>query len=311
MNKLNICQADFISRCEGIAHIIFQKFQDSCKFSEVNIYGVPKGGIPVAYQVVNFLNLYFNAHEMNCVASVTFVLQHAQIVVDDLVDSGKTREKYQDFVDDGDFYALIDKKEDGLLGTWVTFPWETEEKSDNSALDIPLRFLQYIGENPSREGLLDTPKRVVKSWDFLFSGYSANVKELFRKFENPGCDEMVILDNIEFYSTCEHHLLPFYGKCHVGYIPDKKVIGVSKIARLVDVFSRRLQIQENLTKQIADTLQEELQPIGVGVITIAQHFCMTSRGVQKQNSLMKTSSITGAFRKPEVRAEFLKLISLR
>lgn len=310
MDKKVLTQAGFISLCEGVAQEIFEKLEKSCPFRVVRIYGIPKGGIAVAYEVVNFLNHYFKAHTINSEAEVTFDIRMAQIVVDDLVDSGRTRDRFKEFNNDGNFYALIDKERDQCKGTWFVFPWEKEDKEDNSAFDIPLRFLQYIGENPSREGLVDTPKRVINAWDFLYSGYKTNIKGLFTSFENPACNQMVVLDHIEFYSTCEHHLLPFFGKCHVAYIPDKKVIGVSKIARLVDAFSRRLQIQENLTKQIADTLQEELNPLGVGVIMIAQHFCMTSRGVQKQNSLMKTSAILGEFLKPEVRAEFMKLISL-
>jgi len=177
--------------------------------------------------------------------------------------------------------------------------------------DIIVEFLKYIGEYPSREGLLDTPSRVVKSWDFLYSGYKADVDSLFVKFDAVDTDQMIVLDNIEFYSTCEHHLLPFYGKCHIAYIPKKKVIGVSKLARLVEVFSRRLQIQENLTAQIANTIMDKLDPLGVAVIMTAQHFCMTSRGVQKQNSVMKTSCLKGVFGQPEVRAEFLKLITIK
>jgi GTP cyclohydrolase I len=165
--------------------------------------------------------------------------------------------------------------------------------------------IRYIGDNPSREGLLRTPRRMIRAWAELFSGYTETFTPTV--FEDGACKEMVILKNIEFYSTCEHHFLPFFGKAHIGYIPDGKVIGVSKLARLVDIYSRRLQIQERLTSQIADTLEIILSPKGVIVVLEAQHLCMMARGVAKQNSLMKTSAIRGAFTDIDVRTEFLSL----
>ena len=168
----------------------------------------------------------------------------------------------------------------------------------------------YIGEDRNREGLLDTPKRVVKSWEHLFSGYKKNPKEILGTvFSDGACDEMVVLKDIEFYSVCEHHMLPFFGKISIGYIPDSKVVGISKLARLVEVFSRRLQIQEKMTSQIADTLMEVLQPKGVMVVAEAKHMCMVMRGVEKQNSMMMTSAIRGLFRKEQkTREEFMGLI---
>lgn len=168
----------------------------------------------------------------------------------------------------------------------------------------------YIGEDRKREGLLDTPKRVVKSWEHLFSGYKKDPKEILgRVFSDGACDEMVVLKDIEFYSVCEHHMLPFFGKISIGYIPDSKVVGISKLARLVEVFSRRLQIQEKMTSQIADTLMEVLQPKGVMVVAEAKHMCMVMRGVEKQNSMMITSAIRGLFRKEQkTREEFMGLI---
>lgn len=170
--------------------------------------------------------------------------------------------------------------------------------------------LQLIGEDPSREGLLDTPIRVVKSWGELYGGYGKDPKEILKTtFAGEGYDQMVLLDNIEFFSTCEHHMLPFFGVAHVAYIPRKRVVGLSKLARLVDCYARRLQIQERLTGQIADALNEALDPLGVAVILQAKHFCMVSRGVQKQNSVMSTSAMTGMFRTDsKCRAEFLNLI---
>jgi GTP cyclohydrolase I len=166
-----------------------------------------------------------------------------------------------------------------------------------------------IGENPHRGGLLETPARVIKSWKELYSGYNQDPKDVFKTFENEGFNNMVICKDIEFYSMCEHHMLPFFGKAHVAYIPNDKIIGLSKLARLTDIFARRLQNQERLTDQIAKTLMTNLKPKGVGVILEGKHFCMMSRGVQKQNSAMITSSLYGIFMdKKSVKEEFLTLI---
>ncbi len=173
--------------------------------------------------------------------------------------------------------------------------------------------IKLIGENPEREGLLDTPKRVVKSWKEIYGGYHMDPKQILSTtFEGEGYDEIVLLDNIELYSTCEHHMLPFFGKAHVAYIPGKRVVGLSKLARLVECFSRRLQIQERLTTQIAEALQENLQPKAVAVVVQAKHFCMVARGVGKQNSTMTTSCVKGLFKDDEkARMELLKLIELK
>jgi len=171
--------------------------------------------------------------------------------------------------------------------------------------------LRFIGEDPEREGLIDTPKRILKSYDELYAGYKQNPKEILGTvFEDGACDEMVILKDIEFYSMCEHHQLPFFGKISIGYIPNGKVVGVSKLARLVEVFARRMQIQERLTSQIADTLNEVLEPKGVMVICEAQHLCMVSRGVKKQNSKMITSAVRGVFKDEQTtRQEFMSLVN--
>ena len=172
--------------------------------------------------------------------------------------------------------------------------------------------LELLGEDPSREGLINTPKRVAIAWDFLTKGYSENLDELINNaiFEGESKD-MVIVKNIEFYSLCEHHMIPFYGKAHIGYIPNGKIIGLSKLARITDLFSQRLQVQERLTNQIALCLQEVLNPRGVAVVLEGKHFCMLSRGVQKQNSIATSSSMLGIFREKEsTRNEFLKLIEM-
>src|ERR671911_926464 len=176
--------------------------------------------------------------------------------------------------------------------------------------EIIQQLLAELGEDPAREGLLDTPKRVEKSLRFLTSGYSADVDAVLNNaLFTVDYNEMVIVRDIDFYSLCEHHLLPFFGRCHVAYIPQGRVIGLSKIPRLVEIFSRRLQIQERLTSQIADTLREKVQPLGVAVVMEAAHLCMSMRGVEKQNSVAVTSSMLGVFRDDaRTRMEFLELI---
>ena len=170
--------------------------------------------------------------------------------------------------------------------------------------------LAELGEDPSREGLLDTPKRVEKALAFLTSGYAADVDAtLNNALFSVDYNEMVIVRDIDFYSLCEHHLLPFFGKCHVAYIPQGRVLGLSKIPRLVDIFARRLQIQERLTNQIAETLREKVDPLGVAVVMEATHLCMAMRGVEKQNSVATTSAMLGVFREDaRTRMEFLELI---
>ena len=172
------------------------------------------------------------------------------------------------------------------------------------------QLLAELGEDPSREGLLDTPKRVEKSLRFLTGGYAANVDEIVNNaLFTVDYNEMVIVKDIDFYSLCEHHMLPFFGKCHVAYIPNGKVIGLSKIPRIVDIFARRLQVQERLTNQIAATINDKIQPLGVAVVTEAAHLCMSMRGVEKQNSVATASAMLGAFRNDaRTRSEFLELI---
>ena len=172
------------------------------------------------------------------------------------------------------------------------------------------QMLEALGEEPTREGILKTPKRAAKALQFLTQGYHQNVEEILNDaIFDEEYDEMVIVKDIECYSLCEHHLLPFFGKCHVGYIPRKKIIGLSKIPRIVDMFARRLQVQERLTRQIAEALQEVLNPAGVAVVMEAQHMCMMVRGVQKQHSQTMTNVMLGEFRdKSSTRAEFMRCI---
>ncbi len=175
------------------------------------------------------------------------------------------------------------------------------------------KLLSQLGENADRNGLKETPTRVAKALTYLTQGYHQDIDTLLNDALFPiQYDEMVIVKDIDFYSLCEHHLLPFFGKCHVGYIPRKHVVGLSKVPRIVDMFSRRLQVQERLTVQIAHTIQEKLKPHGVGVVMEARHLCMSMRGVGKQNTVAVTSEMLGVFRKQQqTRDEFLKLIRQR
>jgi GTP cyclohydrolase I len=283
-----------------IVKISWEEFRKDCEILRSKIdkkhiavfYGIPKNGLYVA-QMLGQICL--------------FDPQPNHIIVDDLIDSGKTLSQYPKhkkavlYVKNNkeklvDFYV---RKVDG----WIQMPWETDDEVERSIA----RQLQYIGEDISRDGLQDTPKRILKSWNHLFSGYQKNPKDLITTFEKGSYDQMVVLKDIEFYSTCEHHFQPFFGKAHIAYIPNKKVIGISKLARILEVFTRRLQIQERIGEQVTDFLMKELGAKGAGCILEAKHFCMVARGVEKQNSVMVTSSIKGNFREHKIKSEFLNL----
>jgi len=176
--------------------------------------------------------------------------------------------------------------------------------------DLIRELLKEIGEDPGREGLLKTPDRVAEAYDFLTSGYRTDIKDVINNaIFTAEANNMVLLKNVEVYSLCEHHMLPFFGRCHIGYIPRKKVLGVSKLARIVDCHARRLQIQERLTAQIATDIMEAIKPEGVGVVMECRHLCMIMRGVEKQDSIMTTSSVLGSFHNDtSTRSEFLSLV---
>lgn len=181
--------------------------------------------------------------------------------------------------------------------------------TDEAAMAAVRVLLRYMGENTNREGLQETPLRVIKSYRELFGGYAQDPAVVMKTFEDGACDEMVLLKEISFASTCEHHLLPFLGVAHIAYIPDKRIIGISKLARLLEIYSRRLQVQERLTQQITEALDYYLKPVGSACVIEASHLCMSCRGVRNPSSSMVTSSLSGAFReKGEVRAEFFNLI---
>jgi GTP cyclohydrolase I len=187
-----------------------------------------------------------------------------------------------------------------------------DEHSTQSLMHAYKDVITAIGENPEREGLLKTPERMAKAMQFLTQGYEMDAKAILEsaKFKE-AYSEMVVVKNIELYSMCEHHLLPFFGKAHIAYIPNGYITGLSKLARVVDCFSRRLQVQERLTHQILDAIQDSLQPLGVAVVIEAQHLCMMMRGVQKQNSVTTTSAFSGQFAEEATRSEFMKLISAK
>ena len=183
----------------------------------------------------------------------------------------------------------------------------------NNIKNLTKELLKEIGENPNREGLLNTPDRVSRSWEYLSKGYRQDIKELINgAIFNEKYDQMVAVKDIEFYSMCEHHLLPFFGHAHIAYIPNGKIIGLSKIPRVLDMFARRLQVQERMTQEVADMLNDVLEPKGVAVIIEAQHMCMQMRGVEKRQSYMSTSAMLGIFRDDDkTRKEFLDIIKLR
>ncbi|MFM2019010.1 MAG: hypothetical protein RL007_2666 [Bacteroidota bacterium] len=194
--------------------------------------------------------------------------------------------------------------------------YEKVDKFDAASIDkLSVNYraiLEEIGENPEREGLLKTPERVAKAMQFLTHGYDLNPAEILKSaMFKEEYSQMVLVKDIEVYSMCEHHLLPFFGKAHVAYIPNGHIVGLSKIPRIVDAFARRLQVQERLTNEIRDCIQETLKPLGVGVVIEAQHLCMQMRGIQKQNSVTTTSAFTGEFLNETTRSEFIKLIGSR
>jgi GTP cyclohydrolase I len=186
---------------------------------------------------------------------------------------------------------------------------EDEPDSNPRIREITRTLLTEIGEDPDRVGLWRTPHRVSAAWEYLTNGYTANITKILNGaiFEEK-YDEMVVVKDIDFFSMCEHHLLPFYGRAHVAYIPNGKIVGLSKLPRIVEVFARRLQTQERMTRQIADTIEQYLSPIGVAVVCEARHMCMMMRGVEKQNSVTTTSAMLGAFQEAQTRSEFMTLI---
>jgi GTP cyclohydrolase I len=262
-------------------------------------YPIPRGGIYAAQAVRNGL-------QIELVEDPTY----ANIYIDDILDSGKTRDRVFEQHGEKPFFVLVDKLTGRDENEWYSFPWERMNNEGSGIHDSVVRFFQFIGEDPTREGLVETPQRVERSYKELFSGYETDPKEVIKVFEDDSCDEMVIVRNVEFFSTCEHHLLPFFGKAHIAYVPDGRVIGASKLARVLEVFARRLQIQERLCQQVTSALDGLLEPKGSACILVARHLCMSSRGIAKQGSEMITSSLTGVFRESgnDARRELLSMV---
>lgn len=241
--------------------------------SNLKYYGVPRGGQIVA-------GLLGNAVDN---------IDECDVIVDDLIDSGKTEQRYKKH--NKPFEALIDKRIE-RKDDWIVFPWEKGEEQDETVEDNVTRLLQYFGEDVQRDGLLDTPKRFVKFFKEFLNPPQWNCTT----FDGEGYDEMIVQSNIPFYSLCEHHIAPFFGYGYIAYIPNKKIVGLSKLARTLETFSRRLQNQERITTQVAEFLQEELQPKGVAVLLRAKHMCMEMRGVKKHDTWTTTSKLIGVFK---------------
>ena len=297
--SLKVSWEDF----EGYCQILTEKMGVRLdKFEK--IHGIPVGGWFVARQIQDKL------------FPTPVPKVEDTFVVDDIVDSGRTLKPFHDagFTTG----ALVVKEHAEVRPSfwvtevpkdcWVWFPWERQKEIEDSVQ----RIIEYIGDDPMREGLRGTPERIVKSWGELYCGYGGDPKSVLHDgaqfLEHNDYDQIIVLRDIEFYSMCEHHMLPFFGKAHVGYLPDKAVAGVSKLVRMVEVFARRLQIQERFTQEIAEAVNEVLNPRGVGVVVEAQHFCMMSRGVKQADSKMITSALRGSFLESQNKDEFLRLL---
>lgn len=258
------------------------------------IYGIPRGGQVVA-GMLGFCNKKI---------IVVDSPEEANIIVDDLYDSGTTFKKWKKKFPDKDFYFLFDKRNKKYMNHWLVFPWE--ESGEKEVEENVVRLLEYFGQDSNREGLLETPKRYIKFWNEFLSPPDWNCTT----FSAEGYNQMIIQTNIPFYSVCEHHLAPFFGEGYIAYLPDKKIVGLSKLARTLETFSRQLQNQERITNQVVDFLMKELEPLGVGCVIKAKHMCMEMRGVKKHNTHTTTSALRGVFNEKEVKDEFFKLIKL-
>lgn len=273
----------------------------------VMLYGIPRGGVPASYLVAKALE------EKNATVSFTHSPEMASYIIDDLVDSGKTKVRHKELYPNTPFFALFEKP--AYDDRWYVFPWETtgDETGLTSAEDIPTRLLQYIGEDTTREGLKETPKRFLKAMNFWTSGYKKDPAEVFKAFADGGetYDQIVFQGGMRLYSLCEHHIAPFFGEAYIGYIPDKQILGLSKFNRVIEIFARRLQVQERLTWQIAEAFQTQLKCKAVGVVIECRHLCVESRGVERPGTKTITSAMLGRFREDHsARSEFFHLVDL-
>lgn len=276
-----------------IEQFILDPIYAACKRTDPKVFGIPRGGTIIAAMM----------------DSPVSTPMEAEYIVDDIIDTGRTAREWSDKFN-LPVLAIIDRisrPADAALG-WVVFPWEIFTPEVAGPTENVIRLLEFIGEDPKREGLLDTPKRVVKALAEMTGGYKMQLGEVVKTFKAES-DEMVILTGIRFSSLCEHHMLPFSGVASIGYLPGETILGISKLARLVNMFAHRLQIQERLTSEIANAIQTAIKPKGVGVVMEAHHNCMGCRGVRQPDARMITSAMLGVFRdRPEARAEFLKLV---
>lgn len=253
---------------------------------DTKYYGVPRGGQVVAGILGNAVDN----------------IEDCDVIVDDLIDSGSTLERYSKY--NKPFAVLIDKR-DEMQNEWLVFPWEIKEDGEETVEDNVTRLLQYFGEDVNREGLQDTPKRFVKFFNEFLNPPDWNCTT----FEGEGYDEMIVQTNIPFHSLCEHHIAPFFGRGTIAYIPNKRIVGLSKLARTLETYARRLQNQERITTQVAEFLFEKLDPKGVAVQLTAKHMCMEMRGVRKHDAFTTTTKLLGYFKdNVDTRNEFLNAI---
>lgn len=263
-------------------------------------YPVPRGGVPAAYMLAQ-----------RCEIIIVDTPEDADFFFDDVIDTGETMQDLCETYPGKPFYALVDKTDQDCpyKDTWVVFPWEGDEVG--SIETNITRILSFIGDDPARGGLVETPRRVVKALTHWFKGYNEDPAAVLKVFTDgaENCDEMVIVKDIPFYSKCEHHMADIFGTASIAYIPNGKIVGLSKLSRVLDIFARRLQVQERLTNQVADCLMEHLDPRGVGVVIKARHMCMESRGICQQGHHTITSALRGVMKdQPDTRSEFMTLI---
>tara|TARA_B100000131_G_scaffold70767_1_gene67146 strand:+ start:17417 stop:18274 length:858 start_codon:yes stop_codon:yes gene_type:complete len=278
MNTVELTWEDVLARIEYVK----KKYKIT---NSKKIYGVPKNGMIIAG--------FFGC-------KIVHNPEEADFIVDDIIDSGKTKKRFKKLFPKKKFIPLFEKDK---KNKWINFPYEKNTKEDHE--DLIVRLLQVIGEDPTREGLLDTPRRYIEAFREFLSPPEFNMTT----FDVENTDEMIVQLDIPFYSFCEHHILPFFGKGYIAYVPNKKIVGLSKLARSLETFSRRLQNQERITNQVAQFLQDSLEPQGVAVVLKARHMCMEMRGVKTSDTNTITSKLLGSFKKDErTRAEFLNLI---
>lgn len=308
----------FEIRCaaENIARriLVDMRYTNRHEENEILVWGVPNGGIFAAYEVVEALS------RKNAEARITYYAPEATVIIDDLVDSGTTAERMERTAPGKPFYFLFSKNPQYQTGdsrfqlhpqAWYSFPWERAKEGGDGTDDIFTRLLQAVGEDPSRGGLVETPRRAMAAWRDWTSGYAMDPTVILKTFKDGAekYDQMVTVRDIPVYSHCEHHLAAIFGVAHVAYIPNGSIVGLSKLNRLVGVFARRLQVQERLTNQIADALDEGLSPTGVAVSLECRHLCMESRGVNQQGHTTITTALRGVFREdPAAKQEFFSNI---